>query len=474
MNEVAFLPAIELLDLYRTRELSPVEATEAALRQIEDHNPRVNAYCFVDTESALAAARESEARYGKGAQVGKLDGVPASIKDVFLTRGWPTLKGSRTVEPDQAWEEDAPATARLRENGAILLGKTTTPEFGWKGVTDSPLTGITGNPWAPSLTPGGSSGGSAAAVALGMGRLTVGTDGGGSIRIPSAFSGLVGLKPTYGRVPWWPPSPYGTVAHAGPMASTVADAALMLDVITEPDARDPLALPAEDNVDYLEAIEGGVEGLRIAFSPDFGYVDVDSEVERPVRDAVRAFEELGAQVEEVDPSFEDPVHIFKVHWYAAAANILRAFGDADRDLIDPGFVEVAEEGSRYSALEYLEAVDFRNELRLRTSEFHETYDLLLSPTLPIGAFEAGREVPEGWPHRRWTSWAPFSYPFNLTQQPAASVPCGFTGSGLPVGLQIVGGRYQDALVLRAAHAYQTTHSLTEQRPSFSGGEGRGQ
>jgi aspartyl-tRNA(Asn)/glutamyl-tRNA(Gln) amidotransferase subunit A len=306
-----------------------------------------------------------------------------------------------------------------------------------------------------------------------MGRLTVGTDGGGSIRIPSAFSGLVGLKPTYGRVPWWPPSPYGTVAHAGPMASTVADAALMLDVITEPDARDPLALPAEDNVDYLEAIEGGVEGLRIAFSPDFGYVDVDSEVERPVRDAVRAFEELGAQVEEVDPSFEDPVHIFKVHWYAAAANILRAFGDADRDLIDPGFVEVAEEGSRYSALEYLEAVDFRNELRLRTSEFHETYDLLLSPTLPIGAFEAGREVPEGWPHRRWTSWAPFSYPFNLTQQPAASVPCGFTGSGLPVGLQIVGGRYQDALVLRAAHAYQTTHSLTEQRPSFSGGEGRG-
>jgi aspartyl-tRNA(Asn)/glutamyl-tRNA(Gln) amidotransferase subunit A len=463
MSEIAFLPATELLKLYHNRELSPVEATEASLRQIEQHNPRVNAYCFVDSEGALAQARDSEERYTRGNPKGKLDGVPTSIKDVFLTKGWPTLKGSKTVDPHQPWEEDAPATARLREHGAVFLGKTTTPEFGWKGVTDSPQTGVTRNPWDSACTPGGSSGGSAAAVTLGMGRLTVGTDGGGSIRIPAAFCGLFGLKPTYGRVPWWPASPYGTVAHAGPMASTVADAALMLNVITEPDARDPLALP-DDDVNYLEAIEGGVEGLRIAFSPDFGYVDVNPDVERPVRDAAKAFEEMGARVEEVDPGFEDPVHIFKVHWYAAAANVLRAFGDADRDLVDPGFVEVAEEGSRYSALEYLEAVDLRNELRLRMSGFHETYDLLLSPALPVAAFEAGREVPEGWPHRRWTSWVPFSYPFNLTQQPAASVPCGFTGSGLPVGLQIVGDRYEDALVLRAAHAYQTAHPLTERRP----------
>jgi aspartyl-tRNA(Asn)/glutamyl-tRNA(Gln) amidotransferase subunit A len=466
MSEVAFLTATELLELYRTRKLSPVEATEAALRQIERHNPRVNTYCLIDAESALAQARESEERHGRGEPKGRLDGVPTSIKDVFLTEGWPTLKGSRTVDPDQRWKEDAPATARLREHGAVFLGKTTTPELGWKGVTDSPLTGVTRNPWDPARTAGGSSGGSAAAVALGMGRLSVGTDGGGSIRIPAAFCGLFGLKPTYGRVPWWPASPYGTVAHAGPMASTVADAALMLDVISESDARDPLALPPED-IDYLESIEGGVEGLRVAFSPDFGYVDVDPEVQQVVRGAARMFEEMGAQVEEVDPGFEDPVDIFKVHWYAAAANALRAFDERDRELMDPGLVEIAREGADYSALEYLAAVDRRNDLSFRMSEFHETYDLLLSPTLPIEAFEAGREVPEGWPHRRWTSWAPFSYPFNLTQQPAASVPCGFTGSGLPIGLQIVGAKYEDALVLRAAHAYQTTNSLVDRRPLWT-------
>jgi aspartyl-tRNA(Asn)/glutamyl-tRNA(Gln) amidotransferase subunit A len=465
MSEVAFLTATELLELYRTRKLSPVEATEATLLQIERHNHSVNAYCLIDAEGALAQAMESEERYGRGEPKGRLDGVPTSIKDVFLTSGWPTLKGSRTVDPDQRWEEDAPATARLREHGAVLLGKTTTPELGWKGVTDSPLTGVTRNPWDPTRTAGGSSGGSAAAVALGMGRLSVGTDGGGSIRIPVAFCGLFGLKPTYGRIPWWPASPYGTVAHAGPMASTVADAALMLDVLSEPDARDPLALPHED-IDYLESLAGGVEGLRIAFSPNFGYVDVDPEVQQVVRDAVRMFEEMGAQVEEVDPGFEDPVDIFKVHWYAAAAHALRTFDERDRESMDPGLVEIAREGTGYSALEYLEAVDRRNDLRLRMSEFHQTYDLLLSPTLPIGAFEAGREVPENWSSKRWMSWAPFSYPFNLTQQPAASVPCGFTGSGMPIGLQIVGAKYEDALVLRAANAYQADNSLVDRRSSL--------
>lgn len=468
MSEVAFLTATELLELYRTRRLSPVEATEAALRQIERHNPRINAYCLIDAESALAQARESDERYGRGEPKGRLDGVPTSIKDVFLTAGWPTLKGSRTVDPGQMWEEDAPATARLREHGAVLLGKTTTPELGWKGVTDSPLTDVTRNPWNPARTAGGSSGGSAAAIALGMGRLSVGTDGGGSVRIPAAFCGLVGLKPTYGRVPWWPASPYGTVAHAGPMASAASDAALMLDVISEPDARDPLALPPED-IDYLESIEGGVEGLRVAFSPDFGYVDVDPEVQQVVREAARMFEEMGAQVEEVDPGFEDSVDIFKVHWYAAAANALRAFDEQDRELMDPGLVEIAREGADYSALEYLEAVGRRNDLSLHMSEFHETYDLLLSPTLPIEPFEAGREVPEGWPHKRWMSWAPFSYPFNLTQQPATSVPCGFSSSGIPIGLQIVGAKYEDALVLRAAHTYQTANSLIDRRPSWTAG-----
>lgn len=465
MSEIAFLPATRLLELYRDRELSPVEATEAALRQIEHYDERVNAYCLVDADGALDSARESEKRYGGGEPKGKLDGVPTSIKDVFLTRGWPTLRGSRAVKADQDWTEDAPVTARLREHGAVLLGKTTTPELGWKGVTDSPATGVTGNPWDPDLTPGGSSGGSAAAIVLGMGRLTVGTDGGGSIRIPAAFSGLFGLKPTFGRVPVWPVSPYGALSHSGPMTSAVVDAALMLDVISEPDARDATALPPE-NISYLEEIKGGVEGLRIAYSPDFGYVDVDPEVAEKVGGAVAAFQELGARVEEVDPGFDDPIEIFRVHWYAAVANALAPYDEKAREVMDPGLVGLAEEGATYSALEYLEAGGRKTELGVHMSKFHEDYDLLLSPALPIPAFGAGREVPEGWSGERWMSWTPFSYPFNLTQQPAASVPCGFTEAGLPVGLQIVSGKYQDALVLRAAHAYQEAHPLTDRRPGW--------
>jgi aspartyl-tRNA(Asn)/glutamyl-tRNA(Gln) amidotransferase subunit A len=464
VSDIAFLSATELLKLYRERELSPVDATEAALRQIELYNPRVNAYGLVDAEQALDQARESEERYRMGEPRGRLDGVPASIKDVFLTRGWPTLRGSRIVDPNKEWYEDAPVTARLREHNAVLLGKTTTPEYGWKGVTDSPLTGFTGNPWGPTRTAGGSSGGSAAAVALGMGPLSVGTDGGGSVRIPAAFCGIVGLKPTYGRIPLWPASPFGTLSHAGPMVSTVADAALMLNVLAEPDARDWTSLPQE-RVDYLDALEGGVEGLRVAFSPDLGYASVQPEVQEAVRAAVRVFEDMGARLEQTDPGFQDPVEVFNIHWYAGAANALRAYSEKLRVLMDPGLVELADEGAQYSVLEYLEAADRRSELAIHMGRFHAEYDLLLTPTVPIPAFEAGREVPAGSPHRRWTSWTPFTYPFNLTQQPAASVPCGFTGDGFPIGLQIVGAKYQDALVLRAAHAYRSANPLHARRPS---------
>jgi aspartyl-tRNA(Asn)/glutamyl-tRNA(Gln) amidotransferase subunit A len=466
MSDTAFLPATELLKLYRERELSPVEATEAALRQIEQHNPRVNAYVLVDAEQALVQARESEERYRSGKPRGRLDGVPTSIKDLILTRGWPTLRGSRTIDPHREWYEDAPVAARLREHGAVLLGKTTTPEYGWKGVTDSPLTGITGNPWDPTRTAGGSSGGSAAAVALGMGPLSVGTDGGGSIRIPAAFCGIVGLKPTYGRVPLWPASPFGTLSHAGPMVSTVLDAALMLNVLSEPDVRDWTSLPPDD-VDYVDVREGGVEDLRVAFSPDLGYVGVQPEVQEAVRAAIRVFEDLGAKVEQTDPGFQDPLEIFNIHWYAGAANALRAYSEKHYEMMDPGLIEIANEGAEFSALEYLEAAGRRSELAIHMGKFHAEYDLLLTPAMPIPAFEVGREVPAGSPRRRWTSWTPFTYPFNLTQQPAASVPCGFTSAGLPLGLQIVGAKYQDTLVLRAAHAYQTANPLTGQRPSWA-------
>src|SRR5437899_9179683 len=254
-HDLCALGATELLDGYRKHELSPVEVTRAVLERIERLNPVLNAFNLV-SEHALDDARVSEARWLAGQPKGLLDGVPLSIKDIILTKGWPTLRGSKTVDPKGPWNDDAPAVARLRESGAVLLGKTTTPEFGWKGVTDSPLTGITRNPWNTAKTPGGSSGGGAVAVASGMGPLTIGTDGGGSIRIPCSFTGLFGLKPSFGRVPAWPLSPFGTVAHVGPITRTVADAALMLNVLALPDGRDWHALPYDDR-DYRGRLEFG-------------------------------------------------------------------------------------------------------------------------------------------------------------------------------------------------------------------------
>ncbi|WP_219412893.1 amidase [Pseudonocardia nigra] len=471
----ADLTASELLAAYRARELSPVEVIRDVLDRVDRLDRHVNAFCLVDENAALAAARGSEERWSRGEPVGLLDGVPVSIKDILLTAGWPTLRGSRTVDPAGPWTVDGPHVARVREHGAVLFGKTTTPELGWKGVTDNPLTGITRNPWDPTCTAGGSSGGSAAAVALGMGLLSLGTDGGGSVRIPAAFTGTTALKPTYGRVPHYPASPYGTLAHVGPMTRTAVDAALLLDVISGTDPRDPWALaPAPPARERLDA---GVAGLRIAVSPALGYVDVHPEVAAAFAAAVEVFARLGAHVEEADPGFSDPVAAFEVLWFAGAAKSTEHLGPAERELMDPGLVEACEQGARASALDYLGAMGVRNDLGIRMGEFHTRYDLLLTPAMPIPAFEAGVEVPAGWPRKRWTSWTPFSYPFNMTQQPAASVPCGFTtarseggarngADGLPVGLQIVGPRHADDAVLAAAHAFQQATDWHLRRPAL--------
>lgn len=452
-DDLCTLSASQLLRLYRSKAVSPVEVVRAALKRIEEHNPRLNAFNFIAPD-ALTVAKSSEARWAKGEPNGPLDGVPVSIKDILLTRGWPTLRGSQTINAKGPWNDDAPAVARLREAGAVMLGKTTTPEFGWKGVTDSPLTGITRNPWNMERTPGGSSGGGAAAVAAGMGPLTIGTDGGGSIRIPCGFTGLFGLKPSFGRVPAWPLSPFGTVAHLGPMTRTVVDAALMMNVLTLPDARDWHALPY-DSRDYRIGLEDGIKGLRVAYSPDLGYVKVDYEVAALVREAVQVLAELGAHVEEIGPGFDSPAGIFRVHWYAGAAYVVSELTPEQRKLIDPGLLEVATEGAKVTLRQHMEAVQRRGALGVAMNAFHTQYDLLITPTLPIPAFDAGKEVPAGSGMKRWTEWTPFSYPFNLTQQPAASVPCGFTSDGLPVGMQIVGPRYADALVLRAARAFES-------------------
>ncbi len=457
-TDPADLSATELLAAYRAKRLSPVEATRAVLSRVEALNPVLNCFCFLDPESALANARESEARWMKGEPRGMVDGVPTSIKDLLYTKGWPTLRGSKTIDPKGPWNDDAPVVARLREHGAVLFGKTTTPEFGWKGVTDNPLTGITRNPWNPAKTPGGSSGGSAAALASGMGPLTVGTDGGGSIRMPCAFTGLFGLKPTFGRVPAWPLSPFGTVAHVGPMSRTVADSALLMNVLSLPDARDWHQLP-HDPRDYRIGLNDGVRGLRIAYSATLGYANVDPEIAAIVKQAALRFAELGAIVEEKDPGFENTGETFAKHWFPGAAYLLSTISAEKHALIDPGLVDTARQGSAFSAMDILAAAQKRGALGLHMQLFHQTYDLLLTPTLPLAAFEAGQEVADPLKQKRWTDWAPFSYPFNLTQQPAATVPCGLTSEGLPVGLQIVGPRYSDALVLRAARAFESLSPL---------------
>ncbi|MFD3560247.1 amidase [Streptomyces sp. NPDC058686] len=452
MTELTELTAEALVDGYRTGGFSPVDATRAVLRRIEEVDPAVNAFVRLDAESALAQAEASAERWRRGEPQGLVDGVPVSVKDILLMRGGPTLRGSRTVRAEGAWDEDAPSVARLREHGAVFVGRTTTPEFGWKGVTDSPLSGVTRNPYDVSRTSGGSSGGSAAAVALGAGPLSLGTDGGGSVRIPAAFCGIFGLKPTYGRVPLYPASAFGTLAHVGPMTRDAADAALMMDVITGADWRDWSQLgPVEGG--FRDGLSGGVRGLRVAFSPSFGgQVAVRPAVAAATRKAVEGLAGLGAYVEEADPDVTDPVEAFHTLWFSGAARVTQNLSPAQRALLDPGLREICAQGSGYSALAYLAAVDVRAELGRRMGRFHSTYDLLVTPTLPLTAFEAGVEVPKGSGLRRWTGWTPFTYPFNLTQQPAATVPVGVDADGLPVGLQIVGARHADALVLRAAHS----------------------
>jgi aspartyl-tRNA(Asn)/glutamyl-tRNA(Gln) amidotransferase subunit A len=458
MTSIHYMSATQLLDAYAKKLLSPVEVTRAALDRIEKLDSKLNAFCFLDGDAAMESARASEARWMRGTPIGLVDGVTATIKDVVLTKGWPTRKGSRLISADGPWSEDSPATARLREHGAVILGKTTTPEFGWKAIGDSPLTGITRNPWSFEHTSGGSSAGAAAALAAGMGALAVGSDGGGSIRIPASFCGVAGIKPTLGRVPYYPPSAMSILGHCGPMARTSEDVALLLTVLSGSDPRDPYSLPPITD-DFRDGIRSGlgVGGLRMAFSATLGYAPVDPDVGALVIDAVHRMEALGAVIEEVDPGFESPRDMFDVLWKSGAANVIAGFPADKQELLDPGFVEAAREGMRFSAVDYVKADFVRTQLGKHMAEFHQRFDLLLTPTVGKPALPVGTNLSDPAHERDWIDWAPFTYPFNMTRQPATSVHCGVTQAGLPVGLQIVGPLYSEALVLRAATALEQTN-----------------
>ena len=471
-SDLAECSAGELLALYRSGQASPVEATRAVLARIERHNPRLNAFCLVAGDQALASARASEQRWSmirSGARAvpaaGALDGVPASIKDLILTQGWPTLRGSRTVDPKQAWDVDAPVTARLREAGAVLLGKSCTPEFGCKGETNSPLTGISRNPWNLQRTPGGSSGGAAAAVAAGMGPLAIGTDGAGSVRIPAAFCGNVGFKPSFGRVPAYPLSPFGSVSHLGPHTMSVMDAALVMNVIKQPDARDWTSLPPEAS-DYTLDLNDGIRGLRVAWSPTLGYAtNVDPEVAAACAHAVQELAALGAHIEAVDPGFESPLEITTGLWFVGAWTLWNTLTAEQQALADPDFAGEARLGQAYSALEVQRLNLRRGALGSHMRQWMQRFDLLVTPSVAVPAFEARAAGHTPISAKAMLGWSPFSYPFNLTQQPAITIPCGLTGDGLPIGLQIVAPMFADALVLRAARAFESAHPLP--RPALS-------
>ena len=461
--------ATQLLGLYRSGEASPVEATQAVLQRISRLNPLLNAFCLVEEAAAMASAHQSEARWlahrNSGAGVLPLDGVPMSIKDLILTQGWPTLRGSKTVNPDQPWQVDAPVTARLREAGAVLLGKTTTPEFGCKGETNSLLTGISRNPWNPSRTPGGSSGGASAAVSAGLGPLAIGTDGAGSVRIPAAFCGNVGFKPSFGRVPAYPLSPFGSVAHLGPHAMTVEDVALLMNTIALPDARDWTSLPF-DGVDYLAGLKGDIKGLRVAYSPTLGYAkNVDSEIAAATAQAAKHLQDLGAVVEQVHPLTEDPLDISTGLWFAGAYQVWRTLSPAQQALTDPDFKAQAELGALLDTHAIHALNQRRGVLGSHLRQFMQRFDLILTPSTAVTAFKA---LPAG--HSPMNSaamlgWTPFSYPFNLSQQPAISLPCGLSSQGLPMGVQLVGPMFGDATLLQAAQALQACYPM--QRPVLS-------
>ncbi|WP_437826241.1 amidase [Sorangium sp. So ce1153] len=447
--------AVELLALYRSRSASPVEALRAVLAHVERHGAPLNAFALLDEERALDAARASEARWARGAPVGRLDGVPVSVKDLLLTRGWPTLRGSRTVDASGPWTEDAPAVARLREQGAVLFGKTTTSEFGLKGLGDSPLTGITRNAWDPRRTPGGSSAGAVTAVAAGFGPLAVGTDGGGSIRVPSAFSGVVGCKPTFGRVPAHPASVVGVPPHVGPIARTVADAVLLLSVLSGPDDRDPFRAPParEDALDASDA--RSLRDVRIGVSATLGYIDPPGETRARFGAAVALLRQLGAEVEEVEPPFADPGGVLRTLFAARAAHTVRELGPEQRARLDPAVRSAAEQGEALSAVAYLEAERQRAELGLAMAALHRRFDLLVTPTSAGAAplIEGGGALP-----------ASFAGPFSLTRQPAISVPMGLTSAGLPLGLQLVGRHFEEPLLLRAALAFERASAPLEAPP----------
>ena len=450
-TDPALFTAEEMLSLFATNRLSPVEVLQAVTERVARLNPGLNAFAVLNPR-ALDAAGESAARWRAGRPLGLLDGVPVTVKDLVDLAGFPTRRGSRTTSADPV-ADDAPSVVGLKAAGAVILGKTTTTEYGWKSPGDCPLHGITRNPWNPAYTTGGSSSGAGAAGAAGFGPLHIGTDAGGSIRIPAAWSGLVGLKPTYGRVPQWPAGAFASVACAGPMTRSVRDAALMLSAMARYDLRDPFCLP-DDGRDWRDGIEAGVAGLTVGLlsSPGFD-APVDADGIAAVERAAALLADAGAVVERADTALPDTSEVFGRVWGAALARLVASLPSQRVGLLDPGIREVAATLGGMSAVQFMEAEAMRAAAGHAMARLHQRFDLVLCPSVPAGAPLA--DAPTVDPVRAlWTAWAPWTFTFNLTRQPAISVPLGLRSDGLPNSVQLAAAQYRDDLVLRAARVLE--------------------
>jgi len=468
-TELCFTPATRLAVAIRARTLSPVEIVEAVLARIEAVNPRINAYLTVDADGARAAAKAAEGAVMRGGALPPLHGLPVSIKDLEPVAGLRCTYGSKFYEHNVA-EADGIIAERVRAAGGVIIGKTNTPHYGYRDMSDNLIGPPCRNPWKLDRTSGGSSAGAAAAVAAGLGPLAHGSDGAGSIRIPSALCGVFGFKPSLGRVPFWPtPDIWAARAHNGPITRTVADAALLLRALAGPDPRDPLSIDATPD-DYAGAVASplpALAGLRVAWSADFGYAAVDPEVRGLAARAAERFASLGCAVDAVTPGWDDPRQAAAVLWHASYAARLTERYDQRPDWIEPSLAEMIEAGRRLAATDVVKAMLARTAFYGQVQRFFERYDLLLTPQMPVPAWSVERPPSEidGRPTPSLFDRLPFTFPFNLTGQPAASVPCGFTAEGLPVALQIVGRWHADTLVLQAAAAFEQAAPWAESRPA---------
>jgi aspartyl-tRNA(Asn)/glutamyl-tRNA(Gln) amidotransferase subunit A len=471
MSEIYWMSATELLSAYKRKKLSPVEVVKALLARIDQINPKLNALVTRTDDMALSAAKESEKAFQKG-EPRPLEGVPIAIKDNVFTKGVRTTFGSKLYEnfmPDR----DAILVERLKNAGAVILGKTNLPEFGLVGITDNLVFGKTVNPWNLKRTSGGSSGGAAAAVAAGLCPVAHGNDGGGSIRIPSSFCGVFGLKPTFGRIPIYPHLPgWETVNHEGAISRMVEDNALMLDVMAGPSIYDQTSLPQYPSK-FRKDMKGDIKGLHLAFTSDLGGgFPVDSQVLEISRKAAFSFKELGCTVDEIKPGWinmerDSLVAIFSETLAAHEDNLKRY-----EELAFPSNRRIPEIAKTYTNGDVVRIQFHRYKFNEQVSQVFEKYDLMLTPTLATAAFEAGDKGPlrpktVNGQKATAISWLCFTYPFNFTGQPAASVPCGFNSEGLPIGLQIIGRRLDDALVLRAAATFEKAHPWRDKKPPLT-------